>query len=184
MPSTTPCNPCCSEPVVTNIPGAPGLEGPQGPQGEQGEQGEPGVTPELLDFDVYASGTAYTLTATPSLADFGTTDPTLTLGEAGRYLIMSRARFDANAATFAASRTITTYLYNVNNAATISNSTQAVLTPVITTSTETMPPYGTTVIYTAAADNEIIQLWTSVSVIPSAGTLTCAAAEIVAIKLD
>lgn len=182
--NTTPCVPCCSEPVVTNVPGAPGLQGEQGPQGEQGEQGEPGDTPELLDYEAYAAGTAYTVTATPALAAFGTTNPSVTLGAAGRYMIMSRATFNANAATFAASRTITSYLYNATSSATIANSTKATLTPVTTTDTLTLPPYGATVIYTSTVANEVIQLWTSVSVVPSAGTLTVAAAEIVAIKLD
>jgi hypothetical protein len=108
----------------------------------------------------------------------------MSLGEAGRYLIMAIARFDAVAATFAASRTITCYIYNATNSATLSNSTKAVLTPVITTATESLPHYIAQVIYTSAADNEVVQLWGSVSVIPSAGTLDCTEAQIVAIKLD
>lgn len=173
MPSTEPCNPCCSEPVVSNVIGSPGAVGPAGPQGD------PGETPELLDYTDYNSP-AYTVTATPTQV----TGVSCVLGLAGRYLIRARARFDANAATFASSRTITSYLYDASAAALIANTTKAVKTPVITTQTQTLPAYDADVVYDAADDNAVIQMFTSVSVIPSAGTLTVEEAEIVAIKLD
>jgi len=177
MPGTTPCIPnCCSEPTVVEVPGVAGAVGPEGPTGETGP---PGETPELLDFTDY-NAPAYTVTATPAQI----TGVARILGVAGRYLIMARARFDANAATFAASRTITSYLYNASTSAVIANSTKAVKTPVTTTETLTLPEYGACVVYTAATDSEVIQMFTSVSVIPSAGTLTVEEAEIVAIKLD
>jgi hypothetical protein len=176
MPATENCSPCCADPVVSNVQGSPGVAGEQGPQGEQGE---PGETPELLTFTDY-NAPAYTVTATPTQI----TGVSRILGLAGRYLIMARARFDANAATFAASRTITSYLYNASTSALIANSTKAVKTPITTTETLTLPEYGATVIYTAATDNEVIQMFTSVSVIPSAGTLTVEEAEIVVVQLD
>lgn len=176
MPATEPCLPCCAEPVVSNIQGSPGVAGDPGPAGEQGE---PGETPELLDYTDY-NAPAYTVTATPTQI----TGVARILGVAGRYLIMARARFDANAATFAASRTITSFLYNATTSANIANSTKAVKTPVITTATETLPAYDACVVYTAATDNEVIQMFTSVSVIPTAGTLTVEEAEIVVLKLD
>lgn len=174
--NTIPCNPCCADPVVVQVPGVAGNVGPSGPTGETGAAGE---TPELLDYTDY-NAPAYTVTATPTQI----TGVSRILGVAGRYLIMARARFDANAATFAAARTITTYLYNASQSALIANSTKAVKTPVTTTETLTLPEYGACVVYTAATDNEVIQMLTSVSVIPSAGTLTVEEAEIVAIKLD
>lgn len=39
---------------------------------------------------VYAAGTAYVLTATPTALDFGTTDPVLTINQAGTYIIRAR----------------------------------------------------------------------------------------------
>lgn len=182
MPDTTPCIPsCCSTPTVVEVPGPPGAEGPQGPQGETGPQGEPGengTTPTLDDFTDYEAPN-YTVTATPAQI----TGVAQILGDAGRYLIFARARFDAVAATFAASRVITTYLYNASTSANIADSTKAVQTPVITTQTQTLPAYDACVIYEAAGDNEVIQMFTSVSVIPSAGTLDVEEAEIVAIRL-
>lgn len=176
MPATENCNPCCSDPVVTNIQGSPGLQGEQGPQGETGPAG---ATPELLDYTDY-NAPAYTVTATPTQI----TGVSCVLGLAGRYLITARARFDANSATFADSRTITSYLYDASAAALVANTTKAVKTPVLTTETQTLPAYDADVVYDAADDNAVIQMFTSVSVIPSAGTLTVEEAEIVAIKLD
>jgi len=177
MSATVPCVPnCCSTPTVVEVPGVAGETGPQGPAGEQGE---PGETPELLDYTDY-NAPAFTVTATPQQI----TGVSRTLGAAGRYLIRGRARFDANAATFASSRTITSYLYNASTSSVIANSTKAVKTPVTSTETLTLPAYDADVVYEAADDNEVIQMFTSVSVIPSAGTLTVEEAEIVAIKLD
>ena len=176
MAATENCNTCCAEPVVTNIQGSAGVEGPQGPQGETGADG---ATPELLDFTDY-NAPAYEVTATPTQV----TGVSCVLGLAGRYSLRARARFDANAATFAASRTITSYLYDASAAALVANTTKAVKTPILTTETETLPAYGADVIYDAADDNAVIQMFTSVSVIPSAGTLTVEEAEIVAIRLE
>lgn len=176
MPETVPCAPCCAEPTVVNIPGSAGIEGPQGPIGETGPAGE---TPELLDYTDYEAP-SYTVTATPAQI----TGVARILGLAGRYLIMARARFDALAATFADSREIATYLYNASTSAIIANSTKQILTPIITTDTLTLPHYGACVIYEAAGDNEVIQMFTSIDVIPSAGSLVVEEAEIIAIKLD
>lgn len=176
MPATENCGPCCAEPVVSNIQGSPGLEGAQGPAGPAGADG---ATPELLDFTDY-NAPAYTVTATPTQV----TGVSCVLGLAGRYSLRARARFDANAATFAASRTITSYLYDASAAALVANTTKAVKTPVLTTETQTLPGYDADVVYDAADDNAVIQMFTSINTIPSAGTLTVEEAEIVAIRLE
>ncbi len=172
------CVPCCGEPVITEIPGAAGLQGPPGAEGEKGEQGEPGVTPELLDFTDYNSP-AYEVTATPTQI----TGVSRVLGDAGRYLIMARATFLSNGSTFAANRTVTSYLYNASTSANISNSTKVIGTGIKTTATETLPHYGACVIYEAAGDNEVIQMFTSIDVVPTVSPLLCNEAEIVAIRL-
>lgn len=172
------CRPCCSVDVPVQIPGSPGLVGPVGPAGETGAQGIPGTTPELLDFTDY-NAPAYTVTATPAQV----TGAQVTLGDAGRYLLMARAQFNAVAATFAASRDVTTFLYNSSGSIAVANSTVVTKTPIITTQTQTLAGYAIFLIYTATADAELIQLWTSVGTIPSAGDLICADADIVAIRL-
>lgn len=134
---------------------------------------------------VYASGTAYQFTNTDALLNFGTTDPSLTLTSAGVWLILATARVDYNAATFAAVRTLNLKLRRTNNtAADIANSVRQGLTDIITTLSYTfgvfaLPP----IIYTTTNVDDVIELWGSISVVPSAGSLDGVAAEIVAIKL-
>ena len=256
MPATSPCNPCCSDPVVTNVPGTQGAAGTNGTNGVNayttvtgvgfvvpaigstvtaqlassawmvagqvivtdgpanfrvvsfpdstsavltflGQSGDvaPGVTipvgarvsPSGVGYgpslSVYASGTAYTVTATPALVDFGTTDPSITITSPGTWLIFSRARYDLNAATFAA-RTVTSLLRRTNNTASdLTNSSTSWLTGTTTTVTSTQFQLIPPILYVTANSNDIIQLWGSVSVLPSAGTLTVTEASIVAIKI-
>lgn len=137
------------------------------------------------NLSVYASGTAYQLTNTDALLNFGTTDPSLTITSAGVWLILATARIDYTGATFAASRTLNLKLRRTNNtAADIANSTRQGLTDIITTLTYTfgvfaLPP----VIYTTTNNNDILELWGSISTVPSAGSLDASAAEIIAVKL-
>ena len=134
---------------------------------------------------VYASGTAYALTNTAALLDFGTTDPSLTITQPGTYLILARAELDYNGATFAASRTVTLKLRRTNNtAADITNSPLVAKTEVTTTVTATfgdfvLPP----VIYTTANNNDIIQIFGDVDTVPTAGSLDASSADIIAIRL-
>ena len=134
---------------------------------------------------VYAAGTAYALTTTAALLDFGTTDPSLTITQPGTYLLLGRVVLDYNAATFSASRVVTLKFRRTNNtAADLTNGTTTVDTDIITTITSTfgafsLPP----VIYTTSNENDIIQIFGDVAVAPSAGSLDAVAAEIVAVRL-
>ena len=133
----------------------------------------------------YTAGTVYTLTATSALIDFSTTDPSVVLDQAGTYLILSGANSKLNAATFAATQTITCKLRRTNNtAADITNGVETVTLPIVTTNTNhagtfNMPP----VIYTTANTDDIIQMWSLVSTLPSAGSVSIQFAYIVAIRL-
>ena len=134
---------------------------------------------------VYAAGTAYSLTNTAALLDFGTTDPSLTLGKAGTYLLMAKARIDYNASTFAAVRTVTLKLRRTNNtAADVTNATTSFKVPIMTTLTYTagimeLPA----VIYTTTATTDIIQLFGSIDTVPTAGSIQAVEASIIAIRL-
>lgn len=134
---------------------------------------------------VYAAGTAYQLTATSAKVDFGTTDPTLTITSAGTWLIMARARIDYTAATFAAVRTGALKLRRTNNtAADLASGTAGFLTDIITTLTYTLGTFGLQpIIYTTTNVNDLIELWGSISVVPTAGSIDVSEASIVAIKL-
>lgn len=142
-------------------------------------------TADNSSLTVYAAGTAYVLTTTSALLDFGTTDPSLTITQPGTYLLLSRGRIDYNAATFAAFQTVTIKLRRTNNtAADITDATTSFRTEIITALTFTasngdLPP----VIYTTANSNDIIQMWGSIGTGPSAGSIDAVEAEIVAIRL-
>ena len=136
-------------------------------------------------FTAYAAGTAYSLTNTAALADFGTTDPAITITTAGTYLIFARAVLDYNGATFAAVRTATVKLRRTNNtAADLTNASSALKTQVITALTFTagdviLPP----VIYTTTNTDDIIQMWAGLDTAPTAGSMDVSSAEIVAVRL-
>lgn len=136
-------------------------------------------------YSGYASGTSYVLTATPALAHLGTTDPAITITKPGRYLIFARARVDYTGATFAAVRTVSMKLRRTNNtAADITGGASAALTNIITLLTYSLgdiviPP----VVYTTTNSDDVIQLFGSVSVLPTAGTIDVSEAEIVAMPL-
>lgn len=140
-----------------------------------------GFTP----LTVYAAGTAYQLTNTSALLNFGTTDPTLVLTSPGVYLLLARVRVDYTGATFAAVRTGTLKLRRTNNtAADIANSTVQYLTDIITTLTYTLevidlPP----IVYTTTNSDDSISIFGDISVVPTAGSLDTVEASIVAVKI-
>jgi hypothetical protein len=135
---------------------------------------------------VYAAGTPYQLTATSSLLDFGTTDPTLTLVLPGIWLITASVRYDYTAATFAAVRTVTTKLTRTNNTpADVSDGSAQWKTRIVTTETSTaLIVQLPAVIYSTSNTNDILALFGDVSVVPSAGSLDAVAASIVATRLS
>jgi hypothetical protein len=258
MPSTTDCVPCCSEPVVTNVPGTDGDDGDAGTNGVSSfttttadfvipavgatvtvavvtsawivlnqnivfegpatfqvtaipgassvtvqflgyaldlapgitissgvKVGPAGSQPALTRLSVYAAGTAYQLTNTAALLNFGTTDPSLTITSAGTWLILARVRYDYNAATFAAVRTVTTKLRRTNNtAADLTNGSSQWLTEIITTLSYTamildLQP----IVYTTTSATDVIEIFGDVNTVPSAGSLDAVEACILAIKL-
>lgn len=127
----------------------------------------------------YGSGTAYTLTATPAAVVLGTTSPTLTLTNTAHYVLIAQAQIELAGATFAATRLLTILLQRTNNTpGAIANSTIAYTVPITTTLTQTLalinlPP----VVYSATAA-DVITLWASIAVIPTAGSITVSAASL------
>lgn len=134
---------------------------------------------------VYGAGTAYSLTAVAALVNLGTTPATLTFTDNGNYLIFARIRFDYNAATFAAVRNVTAKLRRTNNTPSdLSNASAGLKTQVITTLTFSAGDINIPPTVYAATVGDIVQIFASIDVIPTAGTLDCVEAEIVAIKLS
>jgi hypothetical protein len=146
-----------------------------------------GVSPAgvgvITTQSVYASGTGYSLTATPAEAVFSVTSPSLTLNDAGTYLLLCNFKVDYNGATFAAVRLATLKMRRINNTPTDLNSI-VLQTAIVTTITFTLdsgilPPQ----VYTTTNTNDTIQLFGSINVVPTAGSLDISAASIVALKI-
>lgn len=136
-------------------------------------------------LEVYAAGTAYSLTNVAALLNFGTTDPSLTITAAGTYIIFGWARIDYNAATFAANRTVTLKLRRTNNtAADLTNGSTQAKTNIITTETETFGKFfiiPSTYVTTNTTD--IIEVWGSIDTVPTAGSIDAVEAGIVAVRI-
>lgn len=137
-------------------------------------------------LSVYATGTVYTLTAVSAAVDFGTTDPIITVNAAGTYKISGRVRVAINGATFSANRTLTVKLRRTNNtAADLANSSTTWIVPITTTITNTLAVIELPeVLYTTALTTDTIQLFSDISVVPTAGTISIDEASIVAIRLS
>lgn len=135
-------------------------------------------------LSVYASGTAYSLTASSAAIDFGTTDPSLTLTKYGVYLIIARARLNYNGATFGANRTTTLKLRRTNNtAADLTDGSVTATTAITSAVTSTFVDQTWTCLYTTSNSNDVIAMYGDVSAVPSPGSLDVAAASIIAIRI-
>ena len=134
----------------------------------------------------YGTGTAYSLTNASAALDFGTTDPSITVAEAGTYLVRGRVLLKYNGATFAANRTVTLKFRRTNNtAADLTSGSTALTTDIITLSTGTwvecqMPE----VVYTTTNTDDAITIYGDVSTVPSAGSLDATEAHVLAQRIQ
>jgi hypothetical protein len=137
------------------------------------------------NLSVYSAGTVYALTTTSALLNFGTTDPSLALDKVGTYLLLARCQMRYNTATFAANQTTTLKLRQSADlpAADLANSTVTAQTRIITSITDTFIDQTWSVVYANTNAAAIIQIWGSVSVAPSFGSLDAVEASIVAVRL-
>jgi hypothetical protein len=140
---------------------------------------------EINPLTVYGAGTAYTLTATPAAVDLGTTDPVIVLNKAGTYRISARVQIRLAGATFAASREVVTKLRRTNNtAADLTGSSTTIPTGITTTQTGLLAVVNLPdVIYTTTNDNDSVTIFSSVAVLPSAGTIEVTEASIIAERI-
>jgi len=130
---------------------------------------------------VTATGSGYTLTTTPAAVVFGTISPVLTIPAAGTWLLVGTIRVDASGATFAAFQTVTSTLRRTNNtAANLKSAVQ--LLPISTTNTASRL-LVTDHIYTTTNSNDSVTWFSSVTVLPSAGSVLIGEASIFAYRL-
>lgn len=176
----TPCLPACnSVPVVTNVPGV------------QGPAGNPGATgPSFMSstYTAYASGTPAVLTSVMTALVLGSSSPSVTLGAAGTYLIFARARFDGAAVTTASYSTkISIQLYNTNNATGLlanSNRSFVLYNYLSALGTGTVAEMDIPLqVYVTANAGDTIVMQGQLSAGLAQGTVSCAEADIVAVKI-
>ncbi len=145
----------------------------------------PTATPEHHTVTAYAAGTVYSLTNTDALVDFGTTDPTIVVDQAGTYLLFGRAYLIYNGATYAGTQTATIHLRRTNNTpADVANATTTATLRIVTTITDTvgvmpLPP----VVYTTSNSNDSISVYGSLSATPAAGSVDVKEASILALRI-
>lgn len=134
---------------------------------------------------VYASGTAYTLTATAAALDFGTTDPALTISAAGNYRITASYIVNYVGAT-TTNQFVTMKLRRTNNtAADIANSSQDFTLGTFASTTFTaFTSTGREVGYTTANANDSITIFGNINVLPTAGSIQVVGAAITVERIE
>jgi hypothetical protein len=134
---------------------------------------------------IYSSGSPYSLTATPGLLAFGVNGPSITIIDGpGTFRIAGYVNLLYNGATFAANRTVTLKFRRTNNtAADLVDSTRTFTTGIVTTWTETFVTPSWEVMYTTVNNDDNVEIWGDVSVVPTAGSLDAVDAYIIADRL-
>lgn len=142
-----------------------------------------GEMPLLMGESVAAAGTNAVITNTTagSALNFGTTDPSLTLTNAGQYLVNARVSLYANALILAGTENLTIRL--VESPSTMVCQTVILMTAEATTTRTIMVVPLPPVLYTAATAGKILFIDAQLSVADGGGTLEADEAEIVAVKI-
>lgn len=143
-----------------------------------------GSTPLNNINQVVATGTAYTMTNAYGSLDFGTTDPILTIANAGTYAVFVDVQLNLVGATYATYDSATIKLRRTNNtAADLAGSTFGTFIPTITTITAVGPYLHVGPIkYTTTNTNDTITVQGILGTTPAAGSVTATACTITAIR--
>lgn len=173
---------------LTQLPANTILAAPSGGSGPIGVRviaaADIAATGHGASLSGYATGTAYNLTATSALLGLGTGSPVVTIATAGTYLILAAANLSLNGATFASNRTATIKVRRTNNtAADLANASRTVNSGVTTLITGALVNLTVPATVYAASAGDVLQVWGSVSIVPTAGNLQCDSAEIIAIRI-
>lgn len=134
----------------------------------------------------YGTGTAYTLTTTSAKVTFGTTSPSITIPAAGTYLIFPNIKLEYVGLTLAVARTAAFKLRRTNNtAADLANATANFNAPAIA-----LAQNGTAgdvdinpIIYTTSNNNDVVEIWGSISGATLTGNMQVGDASIIAIRV-
>lgn len=130
-------------------------------------------------------GAGYTLTATTNTLTVAGSSVTVTISQAGTYLLFGSCNITYNAATFAASQVVTLAIYRQNNTpGVVANTPIQVRLRVITAVTDEAEFVEVpVVVYITANTTDALSLHGSVSALPSAGSLQANKASLLAVRL-
>lgn len=179
--SPSPCVPCCSTPVITDVIGSPGLPGEQGATGADGPAGP---AAELIYRSAFGGGTPFEMPVndTPVLLSLGTTQPSIVLPE-GTWMIGGRARFDGDGATLT-DQVLQTYFKCINNTPAILDSTDRSIQFIPQTTVDgTLAMQFYCPVPYVATEGDNIQFFGAIDKALGAGKIYCIEADIVALKI-
>lgn len=141
-----------------------------------------GVTPLNNIIETVASGTAYTLTTSYAALDFGTTDPVVTISNAGTYTLYFWVQTSLVSAT-TTTQSVQFKLRRTNNTAADLGSVSSAPLPVATIGSQNGPQACMIAVkYTTTNTNDSITIQGQTSAALGAGTVTVTDARIVAIR--
>lgn len=130
-----------------------------------------------------AVGTAYTLTNAHAVLDFGTTDPTVVLNKAGKWLIFAEAQLDMVGATVVA-ETAAVKLRRTNNTAADVTTERVIDLLVTVTLSHTLGTFMLPVAYyTTTNVDDSISVMAKVSATLGAGSIQAVGASLTALYL-
>lgn len=129
-----------------------------------------------------AASLTYALTTTASAP---TGASALVISSPGTYMVSATVSTSFSGATLAAVQAATCYLYRTNNtAATITDTTGSVLTPILTTTTLTGPTIQMGMVsYSTSNSTDSLSVYCSMSVVPSAGSMQVTGTHISAVRV-
>lgn len=136
-------------------------------------------------YSAYSAGTVYSITTTSQKIDFGTTDPVITITNAGTYTITINVQLGYNLATVLTSRNITIKVRRTNNtAADVSPQNASFQVPLIGTAlTGTAGDCDVASFDYTASAGDVLELWISIDAGISTGSVQVTSASIKANRI-
>lgn len=142
-------------------------------------------SPGSVTYSAYASGSSYTLTTSSSKVDFGTTDPSITIGAAGTYLIYTNLKIDYAGVTTALNACSFKLRRTNNTAADLPNAVTTFNVPALTLASGTGGDVDIPlIVYSTLNTNDTVELWGNRSGGLTLGSINVSEASIVAVRIN
>lgn len=139
------------------------------------------TVPPPTSYTAVAAGTAYTLTGSFANVDFGTTDPTITISNAGNYLLTVDCSSSLNAATTVSGQSVEIILRRTNNTPADIGTVRYQPLPASTLGTADGPSVSISSFPYTASAGDIVTVQAKITGTLGAGSVTITDAHIVAV---